>query len=101
MAVVVPVVVETQVRRVILLRQVAQAVRVVVETAEHLLGMPQHRHAPRAQVEMVLQTLVAVVAVEDIATRATVVAVMVERELLLCVMRCQVLPLQILMQLMT
>jgi hypothetical protein len=50
---------------------------------------------------MVLQTLVAVVAVVVTAKRVTVVAVMVELELLLCVMPCQVLPLQILMQLMT
>ena len=62
--------------------------------------MPQ-LHAPRAQVEMVLQTLVAVVAVEDIAKRVTVVAVTVELELLLCVMPCQVFLPQILMQLMT
>jgi uncharacterized membrane protein YjdF len=82
--VVVVVVVATQARQVILQWLEAQAVRVVVETAEHLLGMAQH--APRAQVEMVLQTLVAVAAVEDIAKLVTAVAVAVERELLSFVM---------------
>jgi hypothetical protein len=98
-ALVVAAVVATQAHRVILRCLEARAVRVVVETAEHLLGMAQH--APRAQVEMVLQTLVAVAAVEDIAKLVTAVAVAVERELLLCVMRCQALPPQTLILQMT
>ena len=101
-----PVVVATRVIQVTYLRLVAQAVQVLVETADHQLGMPQLPRVHRAEVEMVLRIPVAVAVVVLIATTTTreihrVVAVMVERELLLCVMRCQVLPLQILMQLMT
>jgi hypothetical protein len=73
------VVAATQAHRVILRCLEARAVRVVVETADHLLGMAQH--APRAQVEMVLQTLVVVAAVEDIAKLVTAVAVAADREL--------------------
>jgi hypothetical protein len=74
------VVVVTQARQVILQCLEARAVRVVVETVDHLLGMAHH--APRAQVEMVLQTLVAVAAVEDIATLVTAAVEAADRELL-------------------
>ena len=76
----VAVVVATQAHRVILRCLEARAVRVVVETADHLLGMAQH--APRAQVEMVLQTLAVAVVAEDIATRVTAAVEAADRELL-------------------
>jgi hypothetical protein len=85
--VVVVAVVATQARQVILQWLEAQAVRVVVETAEHLRGMPQHRHAPRAQVEMAMQTPVAAAVVEDIAPRVTVAVETAEQELSSFVMR--------------
>ena len=102
----VPVVVATRVIQVTYLRLVAQAVQVLVETADHQLGMPQLPRVHRAEVEMVLRIPVAVAVVVLIATTTTreihrVVAVMVERELLLCVMHCQVFRYLILMQLMT
>ena len=50
----VPVVVATRVIQVTYLRLVAQAVQVLVETADHQLGMPQLPRVHRAEVEMVL-----------------------------------------------
>jgi hypothetical protein len=93
------VVAATQAHRVILRCLEARAVRVVVETADHLLGMAQH--APRALVEMVLQTLVAVAAVEDIAKLVTAVAVAADRELLSFVMPFRKYPPQTLIPRMT
>ena len=69
-----PAVVATRAPRVLLLWLVAQAVRVVVVTAELLLPMDQ-RAPPRAKVEMVLQTLVVVAAAAAIAVLETVVVV--------------------------
>jgi hypothetical protein len=82
--VVAAVVVATQAHLVILRCLEARAVRAVVETADRLLGMAQH--APRAQVEMVLQTLVAVAAAEDIAKLVTAAVEAADRELLSFVM---------------
>jgi hypothetical protein len=87
--VVVPVVVATRAPRVLLLWLVAQAVRVVVVTVEHLLPMDQHA-PPRVKVEMVLQTLVVAVVAAAIAVLETVVVVQEDQELLWCVMHCQV-----------
>ena len=84
-----PAVVATRATRVFLLWLVAQAVRVVVVTVEHLLPTDQHA-PPRAEVEMVLQTLVVVVVVVAIAVLETVVVVQEVRELLLSGMQCQV-----------
>ena len=95
-----PAVVATRVPRVLLLWLVAQAVRVVVVTAEHLLPMDQHA-PPRAEVEMVLQTLVVAVVAAAIAVLETVVVVQEDQELLWCVTRCRVCQPRILMQLMT
>ncbi len=95
-----PAVVATRVTRVLLLWLVAQAVRVVVVTVEHLLPMDQ-RAPPRVKVEMVLQTLVVVAVAVAIAVLETVVVVQEDQELLWCVTRCRVCRRQILMQLMT
>jgi hypothetical protein len=88
-AVVVPAVVATRAPRVFLLWLVAQAVRVVVVTVEHLLPMDQHA-PPRAEVEMVLQTQVVAVVAVAIAVLETVVVVQEDQELLLSGMQCQV-----------
>ena len=88
-----PAVVATRVSRVPLLWLVAQAVLVVVVTVEHLLPMDQHA-PPRAEVEMVVQTLVVVVVAVAIAVLETVVVVQEDQELLWCVTRFRVFQFQ-------
>ena len=100
------VVVATRAIQVTHLRLVAQAVQVLVETADHRLGMPQLPLAYQAEVEMVSQIPAVVAVVALIATTTTrethrVAAVMVRRELWWCVTRCRVFPRQTLIQLMT